>query len=160
MAYIDGFGQWRISALPRDPEPWLPPRTKLLPRRVIHYDVQLCPIGYWATREGALIRIRAMSDNHLRNSIAMLERGSRRRALRSLLHIAAYIAGAPEHAADAAEEASRELMSMADDPDINLAKLARLVYPKYRELTREQDRRREVDMIDDLYGSVSLYHGL
>lgn len=156
MAYIDGYGQMRDGSPPAydntngqydDPEPWPQPRHKppRLRERNVSHDVQYCPQGYWATKEGALIRIRAMSDNHLHNSMKLLERKARTRAMIEIMAIGRYIESAPEHAADAADEAAVELMKLRDDPNTDLAELAQLVWPKYRELKLEQVRRRELD---------------
>lgn len=154
MAYIDGFGNMHDGPAPAydnangqidDPEPWLPTthRPPRLRDKNVRRDVQYCPKGYWATKEGALLRIRAMSDSHLANAMAFLEMRSRTRAIYEIFAIAAYTQMAPEHAADAAEEAAAELAKMAHDPKTDLKALARLVWPKYKELEREWTRRTE-----------------
>lgn len=97
--------------------------------------------GFWATREGSLLRIRAMSDSHLENAIKFMERHSRRRARAEAFLADCYAETAPDGAADAAMEASREMYQMADDPDQDLKALAELVFPKYIELKQEQQRR-------------------
>lgn len=144
MAYIDGAGHMRDGDGPSydnmNGQIDDPPR---LYRRVARYDVQYCPMGYWATREGQLIRIRAMSDKHLYNSMALLERKSKTRAFYEAWLAGKYAAKAPEHAGDAALEASKEMFDMAYDPDQDLKKLARLVWPKYKELELEWTRRVE-----------------
>lgn len=152
MAYINGFGHMVDGPPPSyddtngqyyDPEPW-PQRPHKPPRlrsRNVRYDIQNVPRGYWATREGALLRIRAMSDQHLENSIKMMERKSRERARLEAFRADCYAETAPDGAADAAQEASREMYGMADDPDQDLAVLAELVWPKYSELKQEQKRR-------------------
>lgn len=152
MAYIDGFGHMQDGQPPSyddtngqhwDPEPW-PQRPHKPPRlrsRNVRYDVQGVPRGYWATREGALLRIRAMSDRHLENSIKFLERGARHRARLEAFRADCYASTAPDGAADAAMEASSEMYKMADDPTQDLAVLAELVWPKYKELKQEQERR-------------------
>lgn len=154
MAYIDGFGHMQDGPPPSydmtngqidDPEPW-PQRPHKPPRlreRNARHDVQYCPRGYWATKEGALLRIRAMSDSHLENSMKFLEKRARTRAILEIFAIASYIKNAPEHAADAAEEASAQLADMAHNPRTDLKELARLIWPKYTELEREWTTRVE-----------------
>jgi hypothetical protein len=147
MAYIDGFGHMQDGQPPSyddtngqhwDPEPW-PQRPHKPPRlrsRNVRYDIQCVPRGYWATKEGALLRIRAMSDQHILNSLAMLVRQSRRRAMLEALRAYRYAENAPEMAADAAEEAAQEMLEMPASPE-----LAELVWPKYKELKAEAQKR-------------------
>jgi hypothetical protein len=158
MAYIDGYGFMRDGSPPEYDSTngafWDPPRPTHTPPRLrarnVRYDVQYCPVGYWATKEGALVRITAMSDQHLENSIKFLERHSRRRAMLEAMRALRYASSAPEMAADAASEASNELFDMAHDNDVDLVKLAELVWPKYKELQFEKRRRgivRDLEML-------------
>lgn len=79
-----------------------------------------------------------MGDQHLLNSIALLERYSKRRHLALALdagHFAATTGG--EMAAEAAQEASDQLLDKVFERDI-----ADECASKYDELTRERDRRK------------------
>lgn len=117
-----------------------------------HYDTQAPRIrrpngtGWWMTRELIPIRISAMSDRHLENSIKMLERTARRKAMRLSLDAMRYASRAPEMAAEAAEEASREFMDLefTKEPD---SYVAERVWEKYGELTAERDNRRNYDLL-------------
>jgi hypothetical protein len=155
MAYINGYGQLMNDhfpvedlnghqADPPDPYPQTPHNPPRLPSRAgIRHDVQHCPRGYWATKEGALIRIRAMSDRHIANSMALLERKARGRARLESWRAINYARNAPEMAAEAANDAAEELEMLADNPYTNLRELARLVWPKYKELEAEWTKRVE-----------------
>lgn len=153
MSYVNGYGQLcdghfpseDNNGQPHDPEPWpqtphKPPRLRRVNRR---HDIQYCPVGYWATHEGALLRIRAMSDRHIANSMALMERHAHHRAWNEALRASLYADDAPDGAADAANEAATELLEMASDPDYDTKVLARIVWPKYHELEEEQTRRTE-----------------
>jgi hypothetical protein len=139
--YINGYGQLVPGPLLRDPEPWppAPHRPPRLTPRNVRYDVQECPEGYWATACGALLRIRAMSDRHLLNALWFLEIRARRRARYEALKAGMYEGG--EMAEDVAHEVSDELFMASWDPNVNLRSLARLVWPKYKELEAERLRR-------------------
>jgi hypothetical protein len=145
MAYQDMYGHMHDGSPPdydntngqiNDPPP---------PRRLRAHnwrpDPQFSPPGLWTTREGVALRITAMSDQHLGNSIRMLERGARGRARLEAFRADRYASTAPDAAADAATEAAREMYDMADDPKTDIPKLAELVWPKYKELKAEAKRR-------------------
>jgi len=143
MAWINGVG----ALVDGSPPPYdnmngqYPEDPLRLRARNVRLDVQWCPQGYWATKEGVLIRIRAMSDRHIQNSMALLERKARNKAILEGFAAGLYAETAPDGAADAADEVSRELFEMAHDPETDLKRLAELVWPKYRELKLEMLRR-------------------
>lgn len=152
MAYVNGYGQMCDGQPPSyddtngqvwDPEPYppTPHRPPRLHARNVRHDLQRVPRGYWATKEGALLRIRAMSDRHLDNAMNYMERHARNRAWLESMSITRYIMNAPDGAADAAEEAYRQLTDMAHNKETDLAELAELVWPKYSELKREKEIR-------------------
>lgn len=93
--------------------------------------------GRWRMRDGTIIRIRDMDDQHLHNSIAYIERLSHQYFMSlgfSAGHYAATTGG--EMAADAANEAADDAFERAHEHEI-----APEVEPKYSELIAERDRR-------------------
>lgn len=152
MAYIDGYGNLQDGQPPSyddtngqyyDPPPPLPNPHKppRLRSRNVRYDVQGVPRGYWATKEGKLIHIRAMSDQHITNSLAMMERNCQSRGLWTALAMMRYASSAPDGAADAATEEAGYIFDMVHDKNVDRVKLSEMVWPKYTELKQEQQRR-------------------
>lgn len=158
MAYINGFGQMVDGSAPSyidqqiadlDARPWAG-MPKRLPARTVRMDIQYCPEGWWATREGAMVKVTAMSDRHLLNAMKWMERTVKHRVFVETLRMAKYISNAPDHAGDACTEAMHDLYLLEDKMDNAVradykqkcrVELCRQVWPKYLELEAEKKRR-------------------
>lgn len=159
MAYVNGFGQLVDgpgpgSSMDQQIRDMVGYEWEGMPKRLRsrnhNFDPQDCPKGYWATREGSLVRITAMSDSHLLNSIAWMERTYKRRVRRMEWQMMGYQRNAPDGAYDAVESALQELYIMESELEESkhtgkrnrlLVEMCRLVWPKYKELEAERKRR-------------------
>lgn len=100
--------------------------------------------GKWMTKDGTVIAIRDMEDNHVINCIRFLRRHGRAHLFNiglSAGHFAATTGG--DMAADAAEDAANEAFDTAWDGS-RLHEFCLDEYPKYRELWAEVERRQLV----------------
>lgn len=97
--------------------------------------------GHWRTRDGREVKIREMSDSHLKAAIATLDRIAPVAARRLAMQADAYSASTGgEHASYAAADAARQLYDLADGDDEH-RDVASEMFPEYDQLVAERQRR-------------------
>jgi hypothetical protein len=94
--------------------------------------------GEWQMRDGTFIRIRRMSDSHLANAIAMMERNAKGHAFALAMSAGNYASQHDSMGGRAAEEAADELFDLMDEAPEDCASE---LWPKYNELVAERERR-------------------
>ena len=93
----------------------------------------------WITKEGRVLRISEMGDDHLLAAISKVRRTHRSRCFAWARSAGRYSMTAPDGAADAAEHAEEEFLELSDsDQDNDIARVSSV----YESLLREAHRRK------------------
>jgi hypothetical protein len=93
--------------------------------------------GMWQTRDGTYVCINKMDDDHLANTIAMLDRVAHQRARLIMIDADQY---AFTHCSTQAKEDANTLYDLRDWPN---EVVATIVFPEYAELVAEREKRKD-----------------